>query len=171
MQHEITDKTKNFIWQWEDFKTHAYWDATGKVWTCGIGHTKAVTKDTVCTKEQAKKWLEQDCKPIAKFLNSLDLNITQTQFDALMSFAFNVGLGNLKKSTLLVKVKHSAPTNIVMNEFYKWKKSGGNVLAGLVLRREGEAMLYESGKYATKYDAQVHIEKRLGKDWRKQLGC
>lgn len=171
MQHEIKDSTLDFIKQWEGFKSEAYWDENGKCMTIGWGHTRKAYRGLKCTKEQATVWLKQDCDHVAKYINSLELNITQTQFDALVCFAFNVGLGNLKKSTLLVKVKHSAPASVVMNEFYKWKKSGGKVLAGLVLRREGEAMLYGNGKYATKYDAEVHIEKRLGKDWRRQLGC
>lgn len=171
MQHAITDSTTRFIAQWEDFKSNAYWDATGRVWTIGYGHTRAVTKDMKCTKVQALVWLMADARKVGRFINSLDMKITQEQFDALVCFAFNVGLGALKRSTLLTLVKHSAPVENVAKEFYKWNKSGGKVLAGLVLRREGEAMLYSVGKYASKEDAMVHIEKRLGKHWRQTLGC
>ena len=58
-----------------------------------------------------------------------------------------------------------------MEEFYKWTRSGGKVLQRLALRREIEAMLYGEGKYASKEDAMVHIEKRLGRHWRQVLGC
>lgn len=166
MKYEITEQTATFIAQWEGFKSKAYWDATGKKWTCGYGSTWGVTKDTVCTKKQALQWLRRDCGTVAKYINSLNMNITQQQFDALVSFAYNVGLGNLKKSTLLKRVQHSAPVDVVSKEFYKWRLSGGVVLNGLVIRREGEAMLYSTGKYPTKAEAERHVEKRLGKNWR-----
>lgn len=171
MIHEITEKTVNFIAQWEGWKGTAYWDATGKVWTIGYGHTWGVSRGMTCTRTKALEWLKQDANRVAKFVNAMDMKITQEQFDALVCFGFNVGTGNLKKSTLLKLVKHSAPVENVMKEFYKWNKSRGQVQAGLVLRREGEAMLYGKGKYASKEDAQVHIEKRLGKHWRDAVGC
>lgn len=171
MQHLITDKTTAFISQWEGYSSKAYWDSTGKVWTIGYGHTAGVYKDLVCTHKQALAWLATDASKVAKFVNSLDMNISQEQFDALVSFGFNLGTGNLRKSSLLKLVKHSAPAENVMAEFYKWTRSGGKVLAGLVLRREGEAMLYGQGKYATREDAMVHIEKRIGKHWCSALGC
>ena len=171
MQHTITDSTVRFIAQWEGFKSKAYWDATGHVWTIGYGHTRGVSKDTVCTQERALRWLKSDAEKVAKYINSLDMNITQQQFDALVSFGFNVGVGNLKKSKLLKYAMHSAPAGNVMAEFYKWTRSGGKVLRGLVLRREGEAMLFGEGKYATRQDALSHFERRVGKNWRTLLGC
>lgn len=166
MQYTITDKTTNFIAQWEGCKTNAYWDANGRVWTIGYGHTWGVCRGMKCTRAKALEWLKQDANRVAKFVNSLDMKITQEQFDALVCFGFNVGTGNLKKSTLLKLVKHSAPVENVMKEFYKWNKSGGHVLEALMKRREGEAILYGNGKYATEEDAIVHLEKRLGKHWR-----
>ena len=137
----------------------------------GDGHTNGVFKDMICTKAKALEWLKTDANRVARYINSLDINITQQQFDALVCFGFNVGTGNLRQSTLLKYVKHSAPVGNVMNEFYKWTRSGGKVLAGLVLRCEGEAMLYGEWKYATKKEAEAHLVKRKGKDWRKVLGC
>lgn len=169
MEYEITDDTLDFIARWEGFRSRAYWDATGKKWTVGAGHTRQVTKDTTCTKARAREWMRADCAAAARYLNSLGANITQGQFDALVSFAYNAGLGNLKRSTLLKLVRHSAPVELVAAEFHKWRYSGGVVLDGLVLRREGEAMLYATGKYATREDALVHIQKRLGRDWKKRV--
>lgn len=165
MQHTITDDTVRFIAQWEGFKSHAYYDETGHVWTIGYGHTSGVNKDMTCTKAKALEWLKTDASKVARYINSLDMNITQQQFDALVSFGFNVGVGNLKQSTLLKYAKHTAPAGNVMAEFYKWVHSGGKVLPGLVLRREGEAMLYGEGKYATRKEAEAHIVKRKGNDW------
>lgn len=69
-----------------------------------------------------------------------DLN--QSQFDALVSFAYNCGLGNLKSSTLLKKVNANPNDTSIRQEFLKWNKGGGKVLAGLTKRRIEEANLY-----------------------------
>lgn len=169
MTYVITERTLDFIAQWEGFRSKAYWDSTGGKWTVGYGHTRQVTRDTTCTKARAREWMRADCAAAARYLNSLDAGMTQGQWDALVSFAYNAGLGNLKRSTLLRLVRHSAPVEAVAAEFRKWVRSGGVVLEGLVLRREAEAMLYATGRYATREDAIVHIEKRLGKDWRKKV--
>lgn len=71
-------------------------------------------------------------------------DITQGQFDALVSFAYNCGLGNLKSSTLLKKVNANPNDPTIRQEFLKWNKGGGKVLAGLTKRRTEEADLYES---------------------------
>lgn len=160
MKYDITEKTLEFISQWEGFSAKAYWDAPGKVWTCGYGHTRQVTKDTTCTKAKAREWMKADCAAIVRFLDAEDLNITQQQFDALVDFAYNVGLGNLRKSTLLRLVRHSSPKEAVMDEFRKWTKAGGKVMKGLAIRREGEAMLYGSGKYPSHDEAKRAYEKR-----------
>lgn len=68
--------------------------------------------------------------------------INQNQFDALVSFAFNAGLGNLGRSTLLKKVNINPQDKTIRDEFLRWNKAGGRVLAGLTRRREAEANLY-----------------------------
>lgn len=161
MLMEISDKGVAFIKQWESFKAQAYWDESGHVWTVGYGSTWGVTKDTVVTKEKATVWLKRDCGKIEKYLNSLGLKINQKQFDALVCFAYNVGLANLKKSSLMRYVLHSAPVTVVENEFHKWRKSGGKVLEGLEIRREGEGMLYTGIDYPTRAEAVKHINERL----------
>ena len=67
--------------------------------------------------------------------------IGQNQFDALVSFAFNVGIGNLKKSTLLRKL-NEGDINSAALQFLVWNKAGGKVLAGLTRRREAEMKLF-----------------------------
>jgi lysozyme len=69
-------------------------------------------------------------------------DITQGQFDALVSFAYNCGLGNLKSSTLLKKVNANPNDPSIRQEFLKWNKGGGKALAGLTKRRTEEANLY-----------------------------
>jgi lysozyme len=71
-------------------------------------------------------------------------DISQTQFDALVSFAYNCGVGNLKSSTLLKKVNANPNDPTIRQEFLKWNKGGGKVLSGLTKRRTAEADLYES---------------------------
>ena len=69
-------------------------------------------------------------------------DINQNQFDALVSFAYNLGPANLKSSTLLKKVNANPEDETIRAEFMKWTKAGGRVLRGLVRRREAEANLY-----------------------------
>ena len=70
-------------------------------------------------------------------------NVTENNFSALVSFTFNVGTGNLKKSTLLKKVNANPKDPSIKAEFMKWTKANNVVLKGLVRRREAEAKLYE----------------------------
>jgi len=74
--------------------------------------------------------------------NSVKSNINQNQFDALVSFVYNLGCGNLKKSTLLKKVNANPCDPSILAEFMKWNKAGGKVLKGLTTRRHYEANLY-----------------------------
>jgi lysozyme len=69
-------------------------------------------------------------------------DINQNQFDALVSFCYNLGAGSLKKSTLLKKVNADPNDESIKLEFLKWNKSGGKVLNGLTLRRNAESELY-----------------------------
>ena len=77
---------------------------------------------------------------VSKYTKSVKL--TQYQFDALVCFAFNVGLGNLSKSTLLKKVLSNPNDPTIPSEFAKWNRGGGVVLQGLVKRRRKEGELY-----------------------------
>jgi lysozyme len=71
-------------------------------------------------------------------------NLNQNQFDSLVSFAYNCGVGNLKSSTLLRKVNVNPNNPTIKDEFLKWTKGGGRTLSGLVRRRTEEAQLYFS---------------------------
>ena len=71
-------------------------------------------------------------------------DINQNQFDALVSFVYNVGAGSLKNSTLLKKVNANPTDPLIRLEFLKWNKSGGKILNGLTLRRQAESELYFS---------------------------
>jgi len=96
------------------------------------------------TTEEAIELLDDDLDFFEGRINSLNLNLTQYQFDALVSFSFNCGFGNFLSSTLLKRVKGSKGS--ISEAFNMWVKSGGKTLPGLITRRNAEAILYETGE-------------------------
>ena len=131
---------------YEGCKLTAYRCPAG-VWTIGYGHTTAAGEPTVVegmkiTAVEATNILKRDLK---KFEQGVDESVTvplsQNQFDALVSFAFNVGLGALRKSTLLRKL-NAGDYAAVPAELMKWTKAGGKELPGLVKRRRAEAGMW-----------------------------
>lgn len=125
----------------EDGSCKAYKCPAG-VWTCGWGCTVGVTPNTHWTEAEASERLASE---LAKFeaavLKHVTVPLTQNQFDALVSFAYNCGEGALKRSNLLKRVNASQPESAA-KEFQKWNQGGGRVLNGLVARRAREAALY-----------------------------
>ena len=96
----------------------------------------------VITLDEAEYFLRQDVEFAEKEVNKHNLNINQNQFDALVSFVFNLGIGNFARSTLLRKIKSNANDPTIRKEFERWIYAGGKVLNGLVRRRREEAELY-----------------------------
>ena len=135
---EASDLLIKKITEFEGFSNTAYRCPAGK-WTCGIGHTSGVTATTTCTRKEAEQWLKEDLAPVEAYVNTIEQVRTQGQFDALVDFAYNLGLGNLKSSTLLRKIKEGAPVAEIQAEFRRWVYAKGKKLKGLVRRREWEA--------------------------------
>lgn len=135
---EASDLLIKKITEFEGFSNTAYRCPAGK-WTCGIGHTSGVTATTTCTRKEAERWLREDLAPVEAYVNTIEQVRTQGQYDALVDFAYNLGLGNLKSSTLLRKIKAGASTEDIQEQFRRWVYAGGQVLKGLVKRREWEA--------------------------------
>jgi len=118
----------------------------GDPWTIGWGTTGPDIKKGV-------NWTQQQCddrftQDLTKFAQNVAKSIggaatTQHQFDAMVSFAYNVGIGNLNKSTLL-KLHKAGNFAGAANEFAKWNKAAGKVMKGLTRRRAAEAELYRS---------------------------
>ena len=79
-------------------------------------------------------------------LNKLNLILRQCQWDAIVSFVFNVGIGNFKSSTLLAKIRINPEDNSIMDEFIRWVYANGKVMKGLQKRRLAEMKLYFSDK-------------------------
>ena len=88
----------------EGFRSKAY-RCSANVLTIGFGHTLNVKSTDVITKEQGEYFLRQDVEYAEKEVNKHNLNINQNQFDALVSFVFNLGVGNFARSTLLRRIK------------------------------------------------------------------
>lgn len=139
---KTSDKGIEFIIKEEGEVLHAYRCQAG-VWTIGVGHTGGVTPDMKITKEQSRELLKADLCRFEKVVNeTIKHQLLQHQFDALVSFAFNVGTQAFKNSTLAKKINANAPWNEIRAEFLRWNKAGGKVLAGLKSRRKREAKLY-----------------------------
>lgn len=114
-----------------------------KVWTIGYGHTSGVKKGDKITQAQALDYLIKDLdvfeSGVIRLTSGLGLN--NNQIGALISFAFNLGLGALGGSTLLKLLKQGKIKEASL-EFAKWNKAGGVVLAGLTRRRAAETELF-----------------------------
>ena len=119
---------------------------TEKYFTIGYGHYGAdVTKDMVIDEDTAERMLMEDLKVFVYNVNKAVEGYTtlnECQFGALVSFCFNVGVGNFRKSTLLKKVRKNPNDPTIADEFNKWVYAGGKKLMGLVQRRQLEATLY-----------------------------
>jgi lysozyme len=122
-----------------------------KVPTIGYGNTyyedgKRVTLlDKPITKERAFEMFKEIADRFAKAVSqSVVSDLNQRQFNALVSFAYNVGVANFKKSTLLRIVNANPNDKQIENEFRKWTKANGKVLSGLVKRRQDESNYYFS---------------------------
>lgn len=126
----------------ECLRLDAYLDLKGGVWTIGWGHTEGVKKGDRITPEEADRLLKEDLETAEGAVNGLGLTLTQNQFDALTDFAFNAGVGALRKSTLLKRIREGADLLVIQSEFRRWVYAAGKKRQSLVERREWEAQLY-----------------------------
>ena len=112
------------------------------VLTIGYGHTKNVIENMKITEDTAEALLQQDLKDFEDHVTSLSqVELNQDQFDALVSWTFNLGAGNLKTSTML-KVLNQKKYDEVPEQMKRWNKSAGVVNDGLVKRRLAESLLF-----------------------------
>jgi lysozyme len=132
----------DLIKKYEGCRLKAYKCPAG-VWTIGFGHTGNVKEGQVINQVQADALFDKDVQKFVEGVNKLvKVEINQNQFDALVSFTYNLGIGALKKSTLLQYV-NKKQFDKAANEFDRWNKAGGEVLKGLVNRRNSEEALFE----------------------------
>ena len=141
---KISQEGIALIKKFEGCELEAYKCSAG-VWTIGYGHTKDVVEGMTITQEQAEEMLVEELHEYEKYVNeSVTVALSQNQFDALVSWVYNLGPANLKASTML-KVLNSGKYEDVPAQIKRWNKAGGKVLEGLVRRRAAEACLF-SGK-------------------------
>ena len=129
------------IKKFEGLELEAYQCAAG-VWTIGYGHTKDVQPGDVWSESHANHMLEVELEEFEEYINNnVTVALSQNQFDALVSWVYNLGPANLKASTML-KVLNSGDYEGVPAQIKRWNKAGGKVLQGLIRRREAEALLF-----------------------------
>ena len=137
------------IKHFESCKLTAYQDSVG-VWTIGWGHTAGVKKGDNWTQDEADDILLNDLEKFEGYVNQyVKVPLTQNQFDALVSWTFNLGPGNLKSSTMLTKLNEKSYDE-VPSQMKRSNKAGGKVLRGLERRRNAEAAMF-SGKEWKEY--------------------
>jgi lysozyme len=136
----------NHIREFEGERLKAY-RCSANVLTIGVGHTSAagapeVYEGMTITAADSAEILARDLQKFEQGVEKLlQVRVTQNQFDVLVSFAFNCGLGSLQKSTLLKRV-NEGNNDAVPAELMKWTRAGGKEIAGLVRRRRAEAKLW-----------------------------
>lgn len=133
----------DFVKQWEGRELKAYRCSAG-VLSIGYGHTKGVKEGDEISASEAEQLLVEDLTAISDDLNRLvNVGVTEGQYIALLSLAFNVGASAVKKSTLLFHLNHKRYDEAAA-EFDKWIYAGGKVSEGLKRRRAAERKLFEN---------------------------
>ena len=143
----ISKQGADFIKSFEGCRLEAYHGAADRpgLYTIGYGHTGKVQKGQKITQAEADKLFSNDIAPIERQLNADTPHLTQGEFDALCSFCFNLGVRAYMGSTLRRKLKAGDRLGAA-NEFPKWCRANGKVVAGLQRRRNAErAMFLQSG--------------------------
>jgi lysozyme len=153
---QMSEQGLELLKQWEGFKSKVYKDSAGLP-TIGVGHLITQSEKTSgaivinglaveyangLTDQQVLDLLGQDVQPAEQAVNNgVKVALNQDQFDALVSFTFNTGTGAFSSSTLL-KVLNQGQYDQVPNQLRRWNKAGGQVVQGLVNRRENEIKLW-----------------------------
>ena len=140
---KTSEEGVDFIKQWETLRLNAYDDGYGYL-TIGYGHTDPdVHRDLTIDEEVAEQLLEDDLHDAEVAVEDyVDVELQQHEFDALVSFVFNVGSGNFSNSTML-KLLNNGDRYAAALQFSRWNKSGGKVSNGLIRRRKAEQRLFE----------------------------
>jgi len=158
---KVSDICLAKIKEFEGLRKEAYYDAAG-VPTIGYGHTQGVRMGDVISEYWADMFLKADLFDIENQVNSLG-EFNQPQFDALVSFAFNLGFYKLKTSTLLKTIQEGGSMHAIKKEFKRWVFAGGKKLKGLERRREWEARRFFD------YDELEAMKRRDWTDFHKEV--
>lgn len=135
------ESAMEFVKEWEGCRLKAYKCPAG-IWTIGYGHTGGVQGGERITEERAEELLAEDLKSVQRRLApAVEVPITAGQAAALLSLAFNVGVGAVTGSKLLRRLNQGLP-EAAADEFLDWTRAGGRELPGLVRRRRAERDLF-----------------------------
>ena len=144
---KISEEGIALIKKFEGCKLEAYLDAVD-VPTIAYGRTKDVKIGDICTQQQAEDWLEEELVEYEGYVNeAVKVELTQPQFDSLVSWTYNLGPSNLNRSSML-RVLNASDYDNVPEQIMRWNKAGGRVLAGLVRRREAEAEMFKGNDWS-----------------------
>ena len=159
---KVSQEGIDHIKRWEGFRAEAYPDPgskNGLPWTIGYGHTATARKGMVITKEEGERLLKIDLTKVEKAVSDLvKVPLSDNQFAALVSFAFNIGTEAFRKSTLLKKL-NAGDYSSVPSELARWKYNDGKVMDGLINRRASEAGLWAKGSFVSSKDVKTTAEK------------
>ena len=139
---KISEDGLELIKKFEGCETTAYQDSVG-VWTIGFGHTKGVEEGQTCSIEDAESMLADEMDEYEGYINNMvKVDLQQHEFDALVSWVYNLGPTNLGESTML-KVLNGGQFDRVPEEMNRWTRAGGKILEGLVRRRQAESLMFQ----------------------------
>jgi len=140
---KLSHRGLDLIKQFEGVRYEAYQDVAG-IWTIGYGHTAGVKQGDTCDATTADAWLQADTAFAVDAVNRLVTQpVSQNQFDALVDFTFNCGVGAFERSTLLRRL-NAGDYDSAADEFPRWSFAAGVHVKGLLRRREAERNLFLS---------------------------
>ena len=142
---KISEEGIRLIKHFEGCKLLAYQDSVG-VWTIGWGHTKEVFEGMEVSQKDADAMFLYELEEYENYINRTGVELNQNQFDALVSWVYNLGPANLVSSTMLKRLKSGEYWD-VPTQMKRWNKAGGTVLKGLTLRRNAEALMFEGKEW------------------------
>ena len=143
---KASDRLIEALKRFEGLRLEAYLCAAGR-WTIGYGHTLTAREGMIIDEERAEHLLRQDVKTVERWLTSKNVPEEQHQFDALVSFIFNLGIANFYDSTLRKVIERGGSADEIRKQWMRWVYAKKKVLPGLVKRREWECNLFIKGEY------------------------
>jgi len=143
---KISQEGLSLIKRFEGCRLESY-KCSANVLTIGYGHTSGVKETDTITQDGADKLLQEDVEQFEKYVDdNVTVKLGQSQFDSLVAWTFNLGVGNLRESTMLKKLNNEDYKS-VPSEMKRWNKAGGKTLDGLIRRREAESLLFQNKEW------------------------
>jgi lysozyme len=144
---QISQEGLALIKKFEGCELEAYKCPAG-VWTIGYGHTKDVKEGDKINKDEADYLLQEEMIEYESYINDMvDVDLNQSQYDSMCAWVYNLGPSNLGSSTML-RVLNEGKYDEVPQQMKRWNKANGEVLDGLIRRREAEALLFQGKEWS-----------------------